>query len=209
MDAPELGKLLCEHNIITKEQLNKALKFQEEVGGRLPIILIKMGIVGEKTLVKFFSEEQSLPIVDLDELILPVKLIRRIPKDVIERHQILPVAWDQKTETLTVATFDPYDIQALEEVQIAVDCRVLINLATRSSIIRKIDHFFYSEGDRGVLDELEKAGEKKTANSSLPPGWSEALLPLLLEKGVVTKEELERKVRELGLGSPERIGEGR
>lgn len=202
MDAPELGKLLVEHGLISKEQLEKALKFQQEVGGRLPVVLVKLGFVNERKLVEFFAQQQGLDIVDLDELILPVKLVRRIPKDIIERHQILPVAWNAATNTLTVATFDPYDLQALEEVQIAVDCRVVINLATRTSIIRMIDQFFYKQDGRGILDELEHAGEKRE-DTAVRAALSAALLPLLIEKGVVTEEELTRKARELGLLSRE------
>lgn len=198
MDAPELGKLLIDAGILTPSQLKRALDFQKEVGGRLPVVLVKLGLVDEKRLIQHFSRDQRLPIVDLDELILPVNLIRRIPRDIMERHQILPVSWNAETETLTVVTFDPYDLEALEELQIAVDCKVVINLATRSQIVRTINEFFYREENRPKTgDEDGRRGTRKDAG--VPDAWKEALLPLLLEKKVVSEKELEAKAKDLGL----------
>lgn len=198
MDAPELGKGLVDAGILTQPQLKKALDFQKEVGGRLPVILVKLGLVDEKKLIQHFSRDQRLPIVDLDELILPVNLIRRIPKDIMERHQILPVSWNAETETLTVVTFDPYDLEALEELQIAVDCKVVINLATRSQIVRTINEFFYREENqrKGGNDDGQPGPRK---DLGFPDAWKEALLPLLLEKKVVSEKELEAKAKDLGL----------
>lgn len=192
--------MLVQKNVCTQAQIDRARSFQKEVGGRLPVILAKLGSVPERKLVEFFSDDQRLPIVDLDELILPVNLIRRVPKHILERHQILPVAWNQEAETLTVATFDPYDMEALEELQIAVECKVVINLATRSQIVRAINDFFYREGE----PQLPEDGRKGTAaggpaDKETLSAWSQALIPVLLEKKVVSESELTDKARELGL----------
>jgi type IV pilus assembly protein PilB len=203
MDAPELGKMLIKAGILTQAQLGKALDFQKEVGGRLPVVLVKLGLVDEKRLVQHCSKDQNLPIVDLDELILPVNLIRRIPKDIMERHQILPVSWNAENETLTVVTFDPYDLEALEELQIAVDCKVVINLATRSQIVRTINEFFYREERQDALGGADGAqaakGKGGRRDGGVPDAWKEALVPLLLEKRLISEKELDAKAKDLGL----------
>jgi len=199
MDEPELGKSLVEEGLITQAQLKKALDVQQDIRGRLPVVLAKLGIVNERKLIEFFSRRQNLPIVDLDELVLPTNLIKRIPKDIMERHQILPVAWKSEEKTLVVATFDPYDIQALEEVQIAVECKVVINLATRSQIVRVINDFFRREGGDREESPVKKDPRRE---KELLGARKEALLHVLIEKKIVTEQELDDKAKQMGLIKP-------
>lgn len=203
MDAPELGNLLVQEGVISKGQLDKALKFQRESGSkRLPIILNKMNIVDERKLVDFFSRNQGLPVVDLEEVILPANLIKRIPKQIILDYQVLPIAF--KDDTLTVATFDPYDIEALEKIEMSADCKVRINVARQSQIIKRINDFFERDG-LGSLEttpedtEIRKAKKGKGKDELDPKILSEVLLPVLLDKKIVTKEELAKKAKDLGL----------
>lgn len=197
MDAPELGSLLVKEGLISQDQLDKALKFQREVGGRLPVILVKLGYVDERRLVEFFGRNQGLPVVNVDELILPENLIKRVPRQIIERHTILPIAW--KDETLTVVTFDPYDLEALDELQIAVECRVQVNLAPRSQIIKTINEFFYAQAEK-TKEQLAKEMQEDASKAELTPEvLNAALLGVLLDKKIVTKEELFKKAKDLGL----------
>lgn len=39
----KLGELLIQANLIDRDQLEKALKLQEEMGGRIGLALIKLG----------------------------------------------------------------------------------------------------------------------------------------------------------------------
>lgn len=197
MDASELGSLLVKEGLISKDQLEKALKFQREVGGRLPVVLVKLGYVDERRLVDFFGRNQGLPVINVEELILPENLIKRVPRQIIERHNIIPIAW--KDETLTVVTFDPYDLEALEELQIAVDCRVQVNIAPRSQIIKTINEFFYAQEEK-TKEQLAKEMEEGASKAEMSPEvLSAALLGVLLDKKIVTKEELFKKAKDLGL----------
>lgn len=192
-----MGSLLVEEGLISKDQLEKALKFQREVGGRLPVILVKLGYVDERRLVEFFGRNQGLPVINVEELILPENLIKRVPRQIIERHTILPIAW--KDETLTVVTFDPYDLKALEELQIAVDCRVQVNLAPRSQIIKTINEFFYAQAEK-AKEQLAKEMQEEAGKAEMSPEVIHAaLLGVLLDKKIITKEELLKKAKDLGL----------
>lgn len=50
-----LGDLLVENKEITQDQLEKALKFQEENGGKIGVILIEMGYTTVTTLKKYLG----------------------------------------------------------------------------------------------------------------------------------------------------------
>jgi len=55
MAKPLLGDMLLEDGAITREQLDKALEVQKKEGGLMGIILVNLGFIAEKTLVKYLA----------------------------------------------------------------------------------------------------------------------------------------------------------
>src|SRR5262249_18413356 len=101
---------------------------------------------------------------------------------------------------LTVATSDPFDYEALEEIQLAVDQRVEMVLAPRSQILRTIHDVLYREPAPAPVKEKSKDQLLSDLESSEKPsreGWPDSLIPLLIAKGVSTQDELVRKAKEL------------
>jgi type IV pilus assembly protein PilB len=194
--------MLVESGLLTEEQLKMGMDFQKSVGGKLGAIIVKLGFIEDQTLTNFIARQQGLPVVNLDELVLPENLVKRIPPKLIEKHHVLPVRYHDGV--LTIATSDPFDYEALEEIQLAVDYRIEMHLAPRSQILRSIHELFYREetappvpekSKDQLLKDLDSGGEKPSPQQML-----DALVPLLVQKGVITEDELARKARELAPG---------
>ena len=198
-DKLRLGKMLVESKLLSEEQLKMAMDFQTSVGGKLGAIVVKLGFIEDHTLTGFIARQQGMPVVNLDEIVLPENLVKKLPKKLIEHHHVLPIRYHDGV--LTVVTSDPYDYEAIEEIQLSVDCRVEVQLAARSQILRAITDVFARMEAGGtvkeksreqILKELDPPGAKIPKDKLL-----EALIPLLVAKGVITEEELARKAREL------------
>ncbi len=199
-ERERLGKLLVDQKLLTEEQLKMAIDFQSAVGGKLGAIIVKLGFIEDSTLTSFIARQMNLPVVNLDELVLPENLVKRIPRKLIEKHHVLPIHY--KEGILTVATSDPFDYEATEELQLAQDARIEVNLASRSQILKCISQLFYSSEEQSapmkekskdeLLKDLEHRPEKLSKAQQL-----EALVPLLVEKGVISYEELTKKAKEL------------
>src|SRR5438105_3732598 len=192
-----LGKMLVESNLLTEEQLKMAMDFQKSVGGKLGAIITKLGFIEDQTLTNFIARQQGIPVVNLDELVVPENLVKKIPKKLIEKHHVVPTR--HHDGVLTVATSDPFDYEALEEIQLAVDQRVEMVLAPRSQILRTIHEVLYREPVAPVKEKSKDqllrdldAGDKISKES-----LHDALIPLLIAKGVITQDELVRKAKEL------------
>lgn len=195
-----LGQMLLDAKMITEEQLKMAMDFQKSVGGKVGAIIVKLGFVEDMQLTHFIAKKQGLRVVNLEELILPEILVKRIPRKLIEMHHVIPISY--KDNVLTVATSDPYDYEAIEELQLAQDSKIEIQLAPRSQILKCINQVFYAEEQPpapkeksrdDLLREIDARPDKQVARMFL----HEALIPLLIEKGVITEQELTRKAREL------------
>jgi type IV pilus assembly protein PilB len=191
--------MLVESHLLTQEQLKMAMDFQKSVGGKLGAIIVKLGFIEDQTLTNFIARQQGIPVVNLDELVVPENLVKKIPKKLIEKHHVVPTR--HHDGVLTVATSDPFDYEALEEIQLAVDQRVEMVLAPRSQILRTIHDVLYREPAAApvkekskdqLLKDLDAGGEKLSKEALI-----EALIPLLIAKGVITQDELVRKAKEL------------
>ena len=63
-----IGQLLLSAGLIGREDLEKALAFQESYGGRLGSILVRMGAVGEDPLLALLARQLDLPVLDNEEI---------------------------------------------------------------------------------------------------------------------------------------------
>jgi type IV pilus assembly protein PilB len=199
-DKLRLGTMLVESNLLTPEQLKMAVDFQKSVGGKLGAIIVKLGFIEDATLTNFIARQQGIPVVNLDELVIPENLVKKLPRKLIEKHHVVPIRFHDGI--LTIATSDPYDYEAAEEIQLAVDCRIETQLAPRSQILRTMTEFFDRAQTAGavkekskddLLKELETGGSGKPARERL----LDALVSVLVSKGVVTEGELLKKAKEL------------
>lgn len=198
MDRLKLGRMLTEAKLLTQDQLKKAVEFQKEVGGKLGAIIVKLGFVSDETLTNFLARQQGLPIVNLTELVLPWNLVKRVPRALIEKHQVLPIAF--KDGVLTLAISDPFDYEAIEEIQLATNYRIEIHLASREQIKKAISDVLHQEPDKTKEEILKDLEEGDRKSSVAPPPLAQvhkALVALLVEKQIITEKELHDKVRQM------------
>ncbi len=66
--ATVIGALLLQRELITQQDLDKALAFQSQFKGRLGSILIRMGALSEDALLPVLSEQLGLPLLAADQL---------------------------------------------------------------------------------------------------------------------------------------------
>lgn len=201
----KIGKMLVETGRLTEQQLKRAIDMKESLGGKLGPVLVKLGFITESELVEFIAKVQGLEIINLDEIFIPENLIKKVSRDVIIRHEVIPIAF--KGNVLTLVMHDPTDLEAIEEVQFLMNCKVDIALSTRTGIRKVIEQIVGKEEKERIGEEMLKGHVEEDEDeeaSALAKSdvtmrqMRRALIPLLIEKGIITEEELIRKARELG-----------
>src|SRR5262245_39184917 len=117
--AARVGDLLLEAGVITREQLNEALRHQARAGGRLGTNLVELGFVDEKTLATFLARQLSIPSVTTAQIdrITP-GVLQLVSAQTAERLRVIPMRED--SGKLWVAMADPTDKHALTELEQAV-----------------------------------------------------------------------------------------
>ena len=132
MKRPILGQILLHSGVINEKQLAEALREQENVPERLGRILVRRGSVKETDILKALSEQFNLPVADLAHIKPDASLVSRIPAKFAYRYKLVPVAMEDGA--LTVATSDPLDVHAFDDLRLLLDCDIKIALATDKEI---------------------------------------------------------------------------
>lgn len=150
-----LGELLVKHDLIKLDQLNEALRYQQEHGGKLGSILVQLGLVSDDSVATVLSQQYDLPSVDLEHYEVDEEVIRFIPIETAIRYQVLPLK--RVGTTITVAVADPTNVLALDEIKFMTGYRVEPVVAPETSIRTAIERYYGTEQTielQRVYDEL-------------------------------------------------------
>ncbi len=151
--AAKLGQLLVSNNIITEEQLDKALFMQKKEGGRVGSNLIKLGFLTEETLVGFLSKQYGVPAVSLSTQEIDPALIKFVPYEVANKYQIFPIS--KNGATLSLAMTDPSNVFAIDDVKFMTGYEVVAVVSSESSIKEAIArHYEQSDALQDVVDSM-------------------------------------------------------
>lgn len=141
-----LGEILLDRGLVTKEQLEQALRVQ--VGGmrRLGSILVRMKILGAESLTDALSEQQNLPVIKVDTEVRP-GVERVLPRYLCRKYGVLPLSLESNN-VLRLAMVDPLDHVAVADVEHYTGYVVQPVLARHSDIDRAIPaHVAFSRHD--------------------------------------------------------------
>lgn len=166
-----LGEKLINKGLISKDQLETALKEQSSKGGAikkmLGTILIEMGFITESALGDVLTEESGIKIFDPRKAALDPKLIRQVPKEISIRYKAVPVALEG--DVIMIAISDIYNILALDQIRqyFPSNLKIMPIYGSEPDILEIIDQYHgYETSIEGILKEIETGITTKTTKLS-------------------------------------------
>ncbi|MBI1948100.1 MAG: hypothetical protein HYS27_20585 [Deltaproteobacteria bacterium] len=127
MPRMRLGDMLIRAGLIDEMQLNSALAHQRQWGGKLGDILVQQDVLDEMMLWRGLSRQLDVPLVSLTDVRIAPELLSALPAEMCERLEMIPIARDDRS--ITIATSDPNNIGALDEVAFRTGLKVKTVLA--------------------------------------------------------------------------------
>jgi type IV pilus assembly protein PilB len=157
--ADRLGELLVRDNLITREQLDRALEDARAGGTRLGFSLVKLGLLSEQDLALTLARQHRVAAVDLERVKLDPKLIKLIPPDVAMKHLVLPLR--RVGRTLTVAMSDPSDMGVLDDLKFITRFDIEPVVAGEFTLRRFVEREYDSADDRinDLLKQFEEGSD--------------------------------------------------
>jgi len=141
-NSGRLGELLLREKLITPLQLQQALEEGQGSDKRLGYQLTKMGFIEENELTAFLSKQYGVPSIDLAEFDIEGDIIKLIPKEVVLKHQVIPV--NRTGSTLIVAMADPSNIFAIDDIKFLTGYNVEVVVASEQSIEQAVEKYYTS-----------------------------------------------------------------
>ena len=152
-----LGDLLIRNNLLTAEQLAKAVSEQKMNRERLPATLIRLKYINEDDLAAFQSRQYGAPLIDLAEFEVDLNVVKLIGADVVQKYHLIPIS--RAGATLIVAMSDPSNIFAIDDIKFMTGHNVEVVVATEGAIKDAIDKYYDQAGSladiMGDLDDID------------------------------------------------------
>ncbi|HEX9669444.1 MAG TPA: hypothetical protein VGC93_08175 [Thermoanaerobaculia bacterium] len=155
----KLGQLLVTRGWISVQQLTRALKNQQVVGGQLGTCLLEMEALSEDLLLKGLAEQLGVPAASVDDLrSVAEDALGLLPPKVARRCRAVPIRL--AGGRLDVAMLEPHNLTAQDELAFATGKRVRVHVLHEARIHEALDRYYGEEPPLRfvhLLDRLNRA----------------------------------------------------
>ena len=144
-----IGELLVREKMLSLQQLQQAQDEAKRTGKRLGATLARLGYVDDQRLTQFVAKQYSLPSIDLSQIEIDQAVLKLVPREICEKHQVIPVR--RNGPTLIVAMADPSNIYAIDELKFLTQYNIEPVVASEGMVEQALSRYY----DKGPnLDEM-------------------------------------------------------
>jgi len=154
----QLGEILLEEGLVSEAQLLAALDETMASGASLGRTLVEIGVLSEGQLVQALAAQVGMQYVDLDEYPVDRMAVSMVSGALCRKYTVLPIALEGGS--LVLATSDPGNVVAVDDVRSASGRQVISVIATHDNLLRAIDRFVRADGE---MENLSSAFEEAEA----------------------------------------------
>ncbi len=151
-----IGEKLMALGLVSKDQIEIALREQKKSKKLLGAILIQMSFITESALGEVLAESSGSERFDAKSTILDTSLIATVPREICVRNKVIPV--EQKQGTIKLAMADVYNVLAIDQVRRHLDktAKIVPVYCTETEINELIERYYdYDLSIDGILREIE------------------------------------------------------
>ncbi|MFC1532142.1 GspE/PulE family protein [Thermodesulfobacteriota bacterium] len=158
-----IGDRLFKADKLSTDQLQKVLMARKKNGKSLQYNLAALNCVDETVLTQFIAQQykgcRTTSLSNIHQL--PENIIKTIPVKFIKRYLILPLSSD--FGNLSVATMNPNDLEALNDIQFISGYSIVPFLASEYNLLNSIEKFYHvetmaPEGNR-AMEDIQKEND--------------------------------------------------
>jgi len=184
----KLGEILLKENLISADQLKKALDHQKQAGGRLGNSLVKLGFLSDDEVTAVLSRQYGVPSINLSYFEVDQNVIKLVPMETAAKYQILPLS--RVGSSLTVAMVDPTNVFAMDDIKFMTGFNIEPVVASESAITEAIKKHY------GSAEEAERKKEIEEIVSFIDEGQAESVELEAEDEASLNLAELEKAAEE-------------
>lgn len=167
-DAKTVLEILLAENKITKQQYDE-VKVKAALDGANPDDVLKsMQTVSEDDYVEAKAKLLNVPYVSLSTMSFSPQALSLLPRAVVDRFQLIPVHYDEKSKTLSIAMSNPVDLDAIDFVRQKTGLTIKTLAASPTDVKSAIDQQYRQElvGEVGAAVRETEQYDRRTVDST-------------------------------------------
>ena len=179
--AVRLGDLLLKEKRITPEQLQEALNYQRQKGGKLGFALVSLGFAKEAEITALLSKQFGVPSIAIGQFQIDPSVIKLVPAETAQKYQIIPLS--RSGATLTIAMTDPTNVFAMDDIKFMTGYNVEPVVASETEVDEALQRYY----GKAAVAAASAADAAASAGPSALEMASQALenMPVLDDPGDV------------------------
>lgn len=168
---PRLGQLLVRTDLVSENNLARALGVQHFAGGRIGTLLLERGSLHEDDLGKALAQQHGCEYVPWKLLAdIPPIVIAALPAKFAVKHAAIP--YDRSESAIRLALRDPADLRILDELFFVTGRKIIAAVAPEVRIYQALEKYY---GERRtpryaiLAEKLSRPARGSRTSSSAPP----------------------------------------
>src|SRR5918996_300160 len=138
--AVRIGELLLKEKRITPEQLQEALNYQRQHGGKLGFNLVKLGFVKDDEITSLLSKQYGVPSIALGQFEIDPAVVKLVPAETAQKYQTAPLS--RAGATLTIAMTGPTNVFAMDDIKFMTGYNVEPVVASETAVGEAIQKYY-------------------------------------------------------------------
>src|SRR5689334_23557914 len=164
-----IGELLVREKMLSLQQLKQAQEEAKRTGKRLGATLARLGYVRDHELTQFVAKQYSLPSINLSDIEIDAAVLKLVPREICEKHQVIPVR--RNGPTLIVAMADPSNIYAIDELKFLTQYNIEPVVASEAGVEAALSRYYDKGPDLdqmvGELGDIDNVDYTSAADESV------------------------------------------
>ena len=154
-----LGDLLIKQNVLTEDELKKALELQKGSGKKIGEVLVDNGFITEDMIVRALQMQLGLKVVQLTGVTIPKEVRGLVSVDLLKKYTCIPFELDPyNANILHLAMADPMDMAAIDDISIVTNLQVEPYIASTRDVLAAIDRCY---GASETLDAARRFTQER------------------------------------------------
>ena len=138
-----LGDLLIKQDVLTEENLKKALELQKGTGKKIGEVLVENGFITEEMIARTLQTQLGLKVIQLTGITIPKEVRNLVSVNLLKKYQCIPFELDPyNANILHLAMADPMDMAAIDDISIVTNLQVEPYIATPRDVLAAIDRCY-------------------------------------------------------------------
>ena len=138
----QLGEILVERGMITRVQLEHALKVSKDENILFGEALVNLQYTSEECIVQSLTAQYGFPYLPLSNYEIAPEVLSVVPVNICNKYCLIPI--DKIGKSLTLAMANPLNLTALEDVELVTNCMVQAFVSTATDIKSAIKRYYES-----------------------------------------------------------------